>query len=83
MTLLTYTVEIDLAETGNFVASVPALPGCGAVGKSLEEAVCNIQEAIEAFIADLAKRGESIPTENKPKPALTLSIQVLAPIVSK
>ena len=42
-------------------ASVPDLPGCFAVGTSLEEAERRICEAAEAYIADLKAEGKSIP----------------------
>lgn len=34
-------------EKGYFVASVPAIPGCHSQGKTYEEALENIKEAIE------------------------------------
>ncbi len=44
-----------------FVAECPALPGCVSQGKTREEAVTNIQEAIEGYIESLEKHGEPIP----------------------
>lgn len=42
------TVEKD--EAGYFVAEVPALPGCLSQGKTHEEAIANITEAIEGWL---------------------------------
>lgn len=42
-----YKVLIERGEDGYFVAHVPALPGCHTQGKTYEEAIANIKEAIE------------------------------------
>jgi predicted RNase H-like HicB family nuclease len=42
-------VIIELDESGYYVAEVPALPGCLSQGKSREEALENIKEAIEGW----------------------------------
>lgn len=44
-------VIIERAEDGWFVAECPALPGCISQGKSKEEALANIKEAIEAWLS--------------------------------
>lgn len=41
---------IDKDEAGYYVAEVPALPGCLSQGKSREEALANIKEAIEGWL---------------------------------
>ena len=48
-------------EDGYFVVEVPSLPGCISQGKSREEALANIEEAITLYIAVLQERGEPIP----------------------
>ena len=42
-------VIIEKDEAGYFVAEVPALPGCFSQGKTYEEAIANIKEAIEGW----------------------------------
>jgi len=42
------TVEKD--EAGYYVAEVPALPGCLSQGKTYDEAVANIKEAVEGWV---------------------------------
>ncbi|NWG04664.1 MAG: type II toxin-antitoxin system HicB family antitoxin [Syntrophaceae bacterium] len=42
-------VVIEKDESGYFVAEVPALPGCLSQGKTREEALTNIKEAIEGW----------------------------------
>lgn len=47
MKILQFKVLIEQDEDGWFVASVPAIPGCHTQGKTYEEAIKNIKEAIE------------------------------------
>ncbi len=48
-------LEPDL-EAGGFVVSCPSLPGCYSQGESCDEALKNIREAIEGYLASLKKR---------------------------
>ncbi len=41
---------IEQDEAGYYVAEVPALPGCLSQGKTYEEAIANIKEAIEGWL---------------------------------
>lgn len=43
-------VLVEEDEDGFFVAEVPALPGCLSQGKTSEEAISNIKEAIEGWL---------------------------------
>jgi len=43
-------VIIEQDEAGYYVAEVPALPGCLSQGKTHEEAIANIKEAIEGWL---------------------------------
>ena len=43
-------VKIEKDEAGYYVAEVPALPGCFSQGKTHEQAIENIKEAIEGWI---------------------------------
>ena len=40
----------DQDEAGFFVAEVPAMPGCLSQGKTFDEAVANIREAVEDWL---------------------------------
>jgi len=42
-------VIVEPGEDGYFVASVPALKGCWSQGKTKEEALKNIREAIDLY----------------------------------
>ena len=56
-----YRVIIEQDEDGMFVVEVPSLPGCISQGKTREEALKNIQEAIEVYIESLKAHNEPIP----------------------
>lgn len=43
-------VKIEKDEAGYYVAEVPALPGCFSQGKTYEQAIENVKEAIEGWI---------------------------------
>ncbi|MFQ5672595.1 MAG: type II toxin-antitoxin system HicB family antitoxin [Nitrospinales bacterium] len=43
-------VSLEQDEAGYFVAEVPALPGCFSQGKTREEALNNVREAIEGWL---------------------------------
>lgn len=51
------------AEEGGYTVEVPSLPGCISEGDTYEEALANIQEAIELYIEVLKEDGEEIPPD--------------------
>jgi predicted RNase H-like HicB family nuclease len=61
-----YTVIIYEAEEGGYWTKVPALPGCGSQGESLDEALANTKQAIESHILALREDEQEIPVENSP-----------------
>ncbi len=46
-------VVIAPGEDGYWVAECPSLPGCVSQGRTREEAIVNIKEAVEGYIAAL------------------------------
>jgi len=44
------SVVLEPSEEGGYTAIVPALPGCISDGYTREEALINIQEAIELYL---------------------------------
>jgi len=56
-----FRVSIEQDEDGIFIASCPTLPGCVSQGTTRDEAVVNIQEAINGYLASLEKHGDPIP----------------------
>lgn len=43
-------VVVEQDEAGYFVAEVPALPGCLSQGKTRDEAIDNVKDAIEGWL---------------------------------
>ncbi len=58
--MLKYTVIIEKANK-NYSAYCPDLPGCVATGKTIEETVNRIKQAILFHIEGMKKEGLSIP----------------------
>ena len=56
-----FPVILGRDEDGFIVASCPAFPGCHTQGRTREEAIGNIIEAIQGYMASLRKHGEPIP----------------------
>jgi len=56
-------VIIYPGEDGCWVAEVPSLPGCISQGRTKEEALTNIKEAIQAYIDALKEDGIAGPEE--------------------
>jgi predicted RNase H-like HicB family nuclease len=56
-------VIIYPGEDGYWVAECPSLPGCISQGASRDEAVRNIREAVEGYIAALEHDGLPVPQE--------------------
>lgn len=56
-------VIIYPGEDGYWVAEVPSLPGCISQGKTKEEALANIKEAVQVYIDVLKEDDLPIPEE--------------------
>lgn len=56
-----YRVLIEQDEDGIFVVEVPSLPGCISQGNTREDALKNIQEAIEGYLESLKEHNEPVP----------------------
>lgn len=58
---LRFRVLVEQDEDGVFVAECPNLPGCISQGRTREEAMTNIRDAIKGYLTSLEKHGEAIP----------------------
>ena len=58
-----YTVIIEKGRESGYVAYAPALKGCVSQGKTREEALRNIKEAMESYVEALLVDGLLVPTE--------------------
>jgi predicted RNase H-like HicB family nuclease len=54
-------VVLERDETGMIVAECPAIPGCVSQGRTEEEAIANIREAIAGCLAVRAAQGLPLP----------------------
>ncbi len=64
-----YQVALYKSEEGISV-SVPALPGCWSEGKTEEEALNNIQDAIQEYLAALQDRLQGVTLREVEIPSL-------------
>ena len=60
--------EVD----GGYCTEVPALPGCGSQGETIEEAVEMTKDAIRGFIESMREHGEVPPAD--PTVAVTVTV---------
>ena len=56
-----YRILIEQDEDGIFVAECPSLPGCISQGKTRNEVLNNIQDAIKGYLHSLKLHNEPIP----------------------
>jgi predicted RNase H-like HicB family nuclease len=60
-----FIVTIDRDEDGVWVIECPAIPGCVSQGSTKEEALANIQEAIQLCLEVRAERGLPLTIETR------------------
>jgi len=66
---MVFHVVVEKAEDGWLVVECPALPGCVSQGKTEEEALSNIKEAITAWLwAEDQKAAANLPSDSKRAP---------------
>jgi predicted RNase H-like HicB family nuclease len=58
-----YVIIIHPDETGGFWTEVPALPGCGSQGETVEQAIEMTKDAIEGVLETLRVHGKPIPED--------------------
>lgn len=57
-----YPIAIETGTEGTaFGVVVPDLPGCFSAGDTIDEAICNAEEAIGAWIESALDQGQEIP----------------------
>ena len=68
MSRLEYPIVVEplpVEEGGGFLATAPDLPGCMSDGATPEEAVSNIQDAIDAWIEAARDLGHAVPKPSR------------------
>ena len=56
-----FRVNIELDEDGQYIASCPTLPGCVTDGRTREEAMENMKDAMVGYLTSIIKSGDPIP----------------------
>ena len=56
-----FRILVQPDEDGVFIAECPTLPGCISQGSTRAEALTNIQDAIQGYLASLKKHDEAVP----------------------
>jgi predicted RNase H-like HicB family nuclease len=75
-------IEDDAMETGEkaYHAYCPALKGCHTWGRTYDEALANVREAVELYVEDLRESGSRIPVDPElgglewPTPAVAVNL---------
>ena len=59
-----YTVILEREEDGAYHAFCPSLPGCHTQGDTYDEALENVEDAIQLYLKSLQAHGEALPIED-------------------
>ena len=62
--VLNLLVVFETDEDGWEVASCPTLPGCHSQGRTREEALANMREAIRGYLASMREHGDPMPSSS-------------------
>ena len=70
-----YTAILEKGQESGYVAYIPALRSCVSQGRSREEALENLKEAMQLYIEALLEDGLPVPTEVG-KEAVELAVEI-------
>ena len=70
-----YLIVIEQADDGGYGAWAPDLPGCVALGGTIEDAEQQMREAIAFHLEGLREQGEPIPA-----PTAVAAVMVTTPV---
>ena len=60
-----FNITLDRDEDGMWIAECPSIPGCISQGKTRDEAIQNIQEAIHLCLEVRAEKGLPLTVETR------------------
>jgi predicted RNase H-like HicB family nuclease len=60
-----FNIVIDRDEDGYWISECPSIPGCASQGKTKDEAVTNIMEAIHLCLEVRAEEGMPLTVETR------------------
>ncbi len=61
--MVKYKIVIEPAEEGGYIVSCPAIPGTYSQGETIEEAVANVEEAMELALECYRDDGAPVPDD--------------------
>jgi antitoxin HicB len=76
---VTYTVHIEPAEEGGYVAFFPALPGCHTQGETLEEVIAMAKDVLVGYLECLQAHEDPIPVEKPISRRVGIELPLSAP----
>lgn len=71
----------DDGEEGEYLAEIPALPGCRAWGDTAAAALENLQSVATAFIESYRDRGDALPPEVEAASLESAGTQVVSEVL--
>jgi len=73
-----FRVELDVDDHGRWNAIMPALPGCGAIGFTPEEALAAVADEARGYIQALQRSRQPVPDDEGAslEDALTIDVEV-------
>ena len=69
-----FHVKVERAEDGWLVVECPALPGCVSQGRTEEEALANIREAITAWLWAEDQKAAAVLSESSGQPPMVVAV---------
>lgn len=78
---VTYTVHIEPADEGGYVAFFPALPGCHTQGETLEEVIAMAKDVLAGYLESLRAHGDPIPVEQPESRRVGIELPLRASVV--
>ena len=60
-----FIITVDRDEDGAWITECPSIPGCVSQGQTKDEAIANIQEAIQLCLEVRAERGLPLTLETR------------------
>ncbi len=63
MNLHSYTIVIKPDDNGTFVAYVPAIPGCHAIGRTAAEAQSALADVFDMIAEEYAEENRTLPPD--------------------
>ncbi len=60
-----FTITLNRDEDGVWIAECPSIPGCVSQGKTKDDALSNVREAIQACLEVRAEKGLPLTVETR------------------